>query len=318
MQSISETQHNATDTPILPYGLTVLPSGDLVSYRRIRRSPIKPSETRNRRGLNGISSYARKQIRSACTLLEQRYGKSRLAFFTGTIPALDPAAMRHVCMNWSEIVRQFVQSIKRALERCGMDAEIVHVTEIQEKRYAATGLPVPHLHAVWHGRSHKFSKWTLSIPQVESAWKKAVCNVLRTEFDGVDDVDFGKATNLQAVRKSAANYLSKYCSKGSKVVKRIALTAPSNLIPTAWYGMSNRIKAEIQEKTIKTESSIGFTALRELLKRFGIKYSFSVQLHEDEPEVALVSVVPHQLIGRFMSAYLELSDRFRDLKNCLT
>lgn len=315
MQTISQKLSVAFDTPILPYGITILPSGDVTSYRKLPRAKAQQPENRTRRGLNGISSYARKQVRSGCTLLEQRYGKDRLAFFTGTLPALSSPAMAYACMHWSEIVRQFQQTIKRGLDRAGLDAEIIHVTEIQEKRYARTGLPVPHLHAVWHGREHRFSKWSLSIPQVQKAWKNAVCNVLRPEFPDIDDVDFGKSTNLQRVRKSAANYLSKYCSKGSKVVRIIARSISHKLLPTAWHGMSRKLKAEIQEKTIKVDSNVGFAALRELLKRFGVNYTFSVKTSDDDPEIALVSVIPPHLIDRFMIAYVELADRFGNFNN---
>jgi hypothetical protein len=318
MQLITSSLPEQLDAPILPYGITILPSGDLTSYRKLRRAKSQQPENRSRRGLNGISSYARKQVRSACTLLEQRHGKDRLAFFTGTLPALSSAAMRYACMNWSEIVRQFQQAVKRGLERSGLDAEIIHVTEIQEKRYARTGLPVPHLHAVWHGREHCYSKWSLSIPQTQRAWTNAVRNVLRPEFPDIDDVDFGKSTNLQRVRKSSANYLSKYCSKGSKVVRTIARSVSHSLLPTAWHGMSRKLKTEIQEKTLRVDSSVGFTALRELLKRFGIKYTFSVRTSDDEPEIALISVIPPHLIDRFMIAYIELGDRFSDCNNALT
>jgi hypothetical protein len=304
----------------LPYGITILPSGDVTTYRRMERVQTRTQENRQRRGLNGISSYARKQIRSACTLLEQRHGKSKLAFFTGTLPALTPQMMYQVCVNWSEVVRQFMQSIRRLLERAGLDAEIVHVTEIQEKRYAATGLPVPHIHAVWHGRTHRYARWALSIKQIESVWKKVIHNILLKEFSDteVESISFLSATNIQAVKKSAANYLSKYCSKGTKLIKRIAKSVDPRLIPKAWYGMSQTIKTEIAEKTIKGATCVGFSAFRELLKRFGISYSYAVKTCDGESEIAISSVIPPHLIDRFMIAYLELHERFGNTQHSTT
>lgn len=311
------------------YGLKILPSGDLTTYKRYALGKRSTSEKRSRRGLNGISGYGRKQIRSACTLLEQRYDRSRLAFFTGTLPALPSVKLKAVCIRWSEVVRQFVQSVRRALGNAGLDPEIVYVTEIQEKRYASTGIPVPHIHAVWHGRLSRYSSWTLSIKKVQTLWERSVLNALKNSsytggneeiddnYTGGNEISFKAATNIQRVKKSAANYLSKYCSKGSQAIKRINKCVDHRLIPTSWYGMSKQIKAEIVEKTIKCESTVGFNAVRELLKRFNIKYSFTVTIGEEKQEIALISAIPYRLIDKFMQAYQELACRFSNAENIL-
>jgi hypothetical protein len=196
------------------------------------------------RGSRGITSHGRRMVRSACTLLERKYGKACLVFFTATIPQLPDDEMRTISAKFSECVRQFRQSWQREAVKRGLDPEMVHVVELQDKRFAATGYAVPHLHAVFQGRTDSRSMWAIWVQKFDELWERAVSAVLGRS------IKMPAACNTKQVRKSAANYLGKYCSKGSASVKRVAKWGKKMPLPTSWYGVTNALRADIAKATI--------------------------------------------------------------------
>jgi hypothetical protein len=200
-------------------------------------------ESRSPRGSRGITSHGRRMVRSACTLLERKHGKACLVFFTATIPQLPDDEMRLICENFSEIVRQFRQMVQRELMRNGLDPEMVHVVELQDKRFAATGYAVPHLHAVFQGRADDRSMWAIWVAKFDEFWERAVGNVIGRS------IKMPAACNTKRVKKSAANYLGKYCSKGSASVKRVAQWGKKMPLPASWYGVTQSLRADIVRAT---------------------------------------------------------------------
>ena len=214
-----------------------------------------PPPTRAPRGSHGITSHGRRMVRSGCTLLQRRHGKECLSFVTCTLPGFSDVEMRHLSANFSEAVRQFRQSLGRDLRRAGIEPEMVHAVEIQEKRFQETGYAVPHLHIVFQGRQNRRSHWAVSVAQVDDAWERAVGAVLGRL------VKMPSACNTQRVKKSAANYLAKYCSKGSASLKRVAKWGARMPLPTAWYGVTRSLRADIVRSTRRVRmdgSWVGF------------------------------------------------------------
>lgn len=197
------------------------------------------------RGSRGITSHGRRMVRSGCTLLERKYGKECLVFFTATIPQLPDDEMRSLSANFSECVRQFRQTWQRHAKKHGLDPEMVHVVELQEKRFASTGYAVPHLHAVFQGRQDSQSMWAIWVQKFDEFWECAVGAVLGRE------IKMPSACNTKRVRKSAANYLAKYCSKGSASLKRVAKWGEKMPLPSSWYGVTKALRADIVKATIR-------------------------------------------------------------------
>lgn len=206
----------------------------------------KGLKTRSRRGLKGISSKARKKVRSALTLLQERHTKRNLSFITYTVPTCDRDTLYRICEGWSEVVRQTKQNLSRLLESKSLDTDVCGVIEIQGKRFERTGYALPHIHIVCQGRSPKSfqnrNQWDCSIPEYEDCYRRAIENVAGCELD------FKAACNVQRIKKNAANYLSKYLSKGCKDLQRFREWGERLPLPTAWYTCSKKLMHEVNAK----------------------------------------------------------------------
>lgn len=202
-----------------------------------------PNSHTLKRGLNGISSYGRQLVKNAAFCLEQRYGKKHLSFLTLTLPTTSTADNRTITENWHEIVRVFVQWLKRRLERGGIRGEIVGCTEIQEDRSEwQQGILGLHLHLIFPGRSPKKS-WLITPSQFREAWTRAVSKCIPVTSEGYY---WNAVENVERVKYSASAYLGKYISKGVKAVSRFKALYPSHKLPSAWY----TITAELRHLTI--------------------------------------------------------------------
>jgi hypothetical protein len=114
-----------------------------------------------RYGTKGITRSGARTVRNAAYLLEKESGPRCLTFATMTVPALPMAQMAVLHENWSKVTELYRLSIRRVLLDKGLRGEIVSVSEIQEKRYEKTGVPVLHLHSVFRGRL-PYGGWALS------------------------------------------------------------------------------------------------------------------------------------------------------------
>ena len=189
----------------------------LSKARNCHKSTSKPY------GEKGITKYGKKVVSNTALLLEQRYGKKRLGFGTCTLPPMSVRQQKVINANWSEIVRRFYQKLSRYFRSIDRQFLYVGVTEIQEKRFEKTGVPVPHLHFVYVSRDTSRGRYLLSSQLAWGFWNSAVNQVLRLK--GCKPVmglgGHKGSVRLEPVRKSASGYLGKYLSKGSKVVKQM-------------------------------------------------------------------------------------------------
>ncbi|HEY9299658.1 MAG TPA: hypothetical protein VIQ31_25500 [Phormidium sp.] len=206
------------------------------------------------------------------TIQEEIIGKENIALGTCTIPTLDDEAHDRVVKNWSEIERQFLQEIKRELERNGLSELIVCVTEIQEKRTRETGKVYPHLHLTYAGREHRYQKWAIPKEKFQAIWQRILSN-----FAGCE-VDCKSATNVQKVKFSVKRYLSKYMSKGGKILEEIKEAGLSEYIPRSWFYCTRSLKQAAKAAIEKLSSKVSEFVYdnREYLKSIGLLAWFHV------------------------------------------
>jgi hypothetical protein len=270
---------------------------------------------RAKRGSKGISPKARKKVRSAVTILQQRHGKKNLSFITYTIPTCDRDTLYKICDQWSEIVRQTQQNLRRLLISKNLDPDVCGAIEIQSERFERTGYALPHMHLVCQGRTPKsFAnryQWDCSIPEFEDCYRRAIENVAGRVMD------FRAACNVQRVKKNAANYLGKYLSKGSKDLESWGEKLP---LPTAWYTCTKELMHEVTSKirNIAVDGNwVDFARALDKSPYLVYKADFAIQ---NGATVALFGRCRTDCIDRFESDFLKRLQEFSEflqLKNKL-
>jgi hypothetical protein len=236
--------------------------------------PLKPAPAgeRAKRGQKGISSEAKRLTRSELAILEESFGKQNLSFLTCTLPTASDEDFYLLVTRWAEITRKFIQALGRLLEKRNVQALIVAVTELQEKRFKKYGLVAPHLHIVFPGRNSRYESWAVGIKEITALWQRILKNELGYELD------CKAATNIQKVKVSVKRYLSKYMSKGGEILDEIKAAGLGHLIPTSWLYSSqplkNAAKAAIKKLSQTTAEFIYDN--REYLKSIGLLSWFHV------------------------------------------
>ena len=200
---------------------------------------------REKRGSKGITAFGKRMVKSAGVLLERAHGLKNLMLGTATLPALLPDEMKLVCESWSELKRQFFQELQRLLERRGLSADYVCVTEIQEKRWQQWGVIAPHFHWVCQGRKNSRSHWAITPTEMKTIWQRLLSNLLGREVDG------SASTRIECPRCSLGKELGKYLSKGGKVLKSIADANRSSELPSAWWGAARPLKQRVKQAVLE-------------------------------------------------------------------
>jgi len=222
---------NGLKTPI-PLGLSS------VANLSTPENPIT-LRPKKRRGSLGISSFARQRVKDAATILEKKYGREQLSFITHTIP---DHAIDYVHSNWEKILANLRRRYVRALQKACLSEEIVMVSEYQESRFRETGKAVLHLHIVLVGRK-KYGHWERDCEYYKQHWKEC-CE----EYSGEsrEDAKWNAATRVESIRKSCANYLGKYMSKGVRAISDILAVNPNAYIPSSWHVLTQRLRTAVK------------------------------------------------------------------------
>lgn len=203
---------------------------------------------RSKRGTHGITRHGRNLIENAGLIMERKYSIRQLTFATVTLPTVQPVVAEKIAGQWSQIVRRFVQSLRRGLQSKALPSEVFGVTEIQEKRFARTGIPALHLHLVFVGRKKRKSSWLVNRKNIRRWWKQALKNYVPA------DTDFTATENVVAVRKSAASYLGKYMSKGSQSADNVIRECGQQWLPSSWYTITDSLRKEVLASVLRGES----------------------------------------------------------------
>jgi hypothetical protein len=200
---------------------------------------------KKRRGLGGLTSRGKNLVREAAIGLESRYGKSRLSFWTLTLPGLPQEDWRSVCKNWSKIVENLKKKLLYWLGKKGCPGHIVAVTEMQEKRWQREKVPAWHLHVVFVGRTLT-GGWVITPKRADKLWREAVSVYTSSP------ASFQSSSKLQGVRKSVGRYLSKYLSKGTSVISQVEDVYPG-CVPSSFYICTACLRSWVDNSTIKAE-----------------------------------------------------------------
>jgi hypothetical protein len=210
------------------------------------------SETRQARGSKGISSYGRRQVRQGVWCLEQLYGNSSLGFLTVTLPPFPERddIFSFLLADFSELRRRFCQEVEREFSRRGFRFDYVCVVEIQEGRFERFGDPAPHLHFCYRCRERPKSAFYLTASEFRAIWRSVLVGRVSGVFGGCPPFFSNRAINCQVIKKSASRYLSKYLSKGGKVLARMKSIGLSSFIPSSWFGMPRRLGSYLKSLVV--------------------------------------------------------------------
>jgi hypothetical protein len=201
---------------------------------------------RTKRGQGGITSLGKRKVRSACALLDKSFRRRCATLGTCTIPGVTDQETEILDDNWSEIVRQFMQEIKRQLERRGCkNLEYVLVSEIQENRYRVHKVVGLHIHFLIQGRNKPSDPWAISKEDLRRIWQRIIENFLKRP------VDCSAATRVESPRKSLGKEMGKYISKGSKITSQLKRDGKGHLLPSSYWGMSRSLSQRVDQATVK-------------------------------------------------------------------
>lgn len=226
-------------------------SGGIVGGAEGERSDLGSSNASKNhnhrpRGSRGLTSYGRRMLRNGCWLLERAVGKRKVGMVTTTIPTCSRRTQRLIVASWSKITRTFTQWMYRRLKAA--DAKVPWVlgcTEIQEKRREREGgLPL-HLHLVFASR--RGSRFHIGKSDFAAAWQRAVCSSVPC----AKNLDWNASTRVETVKKSVANYLSKYMTKGSPLALATAQAEGFEMPRSWWFGVGE-VKRHIKKGTLYT------------------------------------------------------------------
>lgn len=239
---------------------------------------------KKRYGVNGITQCGRANIREGCYCLEHKYTNRGLMFATLTLPHRGDELI-DICFHWPKIVHRFFEEMQRIYVRRGYEFDYACVVEIQEKRWRRYQEVAPHLHYVANCRD-KNGAYIVTPSEVRECFQR-VCNRFVES-----DADFSACENVQTVKKSAGRYLSKYFSKGGKLLADIDRELPG-ILPRHWWKISSALRKEIQKNTCVLYDGDCWDFLKLCQKRVA----------EKEPEITInpvyveVSEVAETLVG---------------------
>lgn len=228
--------------------------------------PSELSQTKKRYGQNGISRNGKRKVRAGCALLERKYGIERLGLCTITLPSekqgLDKSDLYFISQQWATFLKRVLQEVKRVLKRREAPTELIAVTEIQENRYRRLGELAPHIHFCYVAKARKCgSHYYLKPDDI----RRIVGRVLWTMLDRDSDIEKGIDTppincnsccNLQIIKKSASNYLSKYMSKGGEILEELKDAGLEDAIPNQWWSPVGGMRKWIKKNIRKISSNV--------------------------------------------------------------
>jgi hypothetical protein len=195
-------------------------------------------------------------IRNTAEMMQVVYGRRRLGFLTLTLPSFaDPFTLQLLAHDFAELMRAAVQEIMREIARAGGPKVYTGCIELQERRYENRGEIAPHLHLVYVAHPGNFA-WYISADKIREIWARVIQNRLDYWEVNGGDFDTKAAVDCQKVKESAAAYLSKYLSKGGKIVEDIKERGDADLLPTAWWTACTALRKAVKELTTELASDI--------------------------------------------------------------
>lgn len=202
------------------------------------------SQNQSRRGLSGMPHSATRKVKGMLTLMEDF--RERLIFGTCSLPDEDLHAMAGTD-QWPKFQRRYTDLITQHLKDQGDEALVVVVVEIGDHRARRTGRPMPHIHFVstgW-GKRKPNGRWLFDRSDHDEIINKAA------QYAGLPRTPRQAAGNMQQVRKSVKNYVSKYLTKQVGIGEVSTSDGYEDLIPRQWWNRSEAAHALIDGALFK-------------------------------------------------------------------
>ena len=199
------------------------------------RSPQKPPR---RHGLRGLTPEGARQIQRAAAVLQDEVGK--LSFWTVTLP--DETIFELVRRDlWPQFQTRIRDLLVRALKHRGMTPRVIGVVELHPSRSMRERVPLPHIHLIFHGSRRKWCRWVMGTADLDRIIRDAV------RYVGLPEPDVSQAGSVEAVRRNAGAYLSKYMTKNGETswLEQV----PGNL-PRVWWFWSAPLRAQVLELVV--------------------------------------------------------------------
>lgn len=214
--------------------------------------------SRSPKGKKGITGNGSRMVRNGCHLLESYYGRERLVMLTPTLPQNTPYFIYWV-LDWSEIVRKFIQELQRELKRNNAPDHIIGVTELHPKSSLRLGFGVPHLHLVlcnWDGitRNEDGKKaYYISTDKFREIWQRVLKNsvIKLGQYDDVNNPMPLPRVNSGIIKKSAEAYLGKYLSKGKESIKKLESKGVKEPYVKHWWHCTKELR-NIIKSSVRT------------------------------------------------------------------
>lgn len=213
---------------------------DLTNARNSHTAASRPEKY----GKLGITSFGRKMVKSAATLIQKMPNK-RTTFATVTMPTLPQQLRRELALCWPEFVRQLLQTLTRWLKKQGLPPLVCSVSEIQPKRLAEHREGYLHLHLVWPNHWARAGNWAIDVGDLRT-W---ISEFLQSR--GLWAADSWVNVATEQVYKTAAGYLSKYMSKGSDELVAFAEDCGWDAVPGQWWNLSKAARDMVKRWTRK-------------------------------------------------------------------
>lgn len=216
----------------------------LLNNLPLGETPPHQTPARQRYGLKGMTSNARRKVRSSAFLLQEKYGKGRLSFVTLTVPPLhDARSERRLASRWHDAVRYLLRRIKRLLLERGLPPTLVGVCEIQVKRYATSGQFPLHIHLVLVGRKRKRGGWGIHYSEFRETWADILEGIVG------HSIETRYLENVKEVEKDAGNYLGKYMSKSQNEIEKVIEDGNEWMLPKQWWFSTIEMKNWLKRRT---------------------------------------------------------------------
>lgn len=218
----------------------------LLNNLPLGETPPHQTPARQRYGLKGMTSQARRKVRSSAFLLQERYGKERLSFLTLTVPPLGGVASeRRLASRWHDAVRYLLRRLKALLAQVKLPQFVVGVSEVQVARYEGSGQFPLHLHIVFVGRKRSRGSWGIHYSEFRQAWSDILEGIVG------HPIETRYLENVKGVEKDAGNYLGKYMSKSQNEIEKVVEDGNEWMLPKQWWFSSKEMKTWLKSRTAR-------------------------------------------------------------------
>jgi hypothetical protein len=196
-------------------------------------------------GLQGLTAYGRRMIRSGCYLLEERLGKEDCVMVTLTVPAVPRESRRALALSWGVLTNRLLQYLSRELLKQGRGAAIIGCVEVQTGRLKKYSEGYLHLHLVCPAHSNNGRLWAIQAGDLRTWWSSALERIVGHSLPHLPRVE------TAIVEKSVEAYLSKYLSKGSgEDLSAFVDDLGEECVPGQWWFCSSPMRSAIKENTL--------------------------------------------------------------------